>query len=107
MRSLLIVLAAALVAAPPAPPPELRIAYEDDHLLVVDKPAGIVVHPASGHASGTLVQALAGRSAGGDPERPGIVHRLDRDTSGLLVVARTDASPGGRCGVGGGCQRWA
>jgi 23S rRNA pseudouridine1911/1915/1917 synthase len=79
---------AAPVAAP-APPPELRIAYEDDHLLVVDKPAGLVVHPASGHASGTLVQALAGRSAGGDPERPGIVHRLDRGTSGLLVVART------------------
>ena len=76
-------------AVAPAPAPELRIAYEDEHLLVVDKPAGLVVHPAAGHASGTLVQALAGRSAGGDPERPGIVHRLDRDTSGLLVVART------------------
>jgi 23S rRNA pseudouridine1911/1915/1917 synthase len=76
--------------APSAPPAELRIAYEDDHLLVVDKPAGLVVHPAAGHASGTLVQALAGLSAGGDPERPGIVHRLDRDTSGLLVVARTE-----------------
>jgi 23S rRNA pseudouridine1911/1915/1917 synthase len=76
--------------APPAPTPELTIAYEDEHLLVVDKPAGLVVHPAAGHASGTLVQALAGRSAGGDPERPGIVHRLDRDTSGLLVVARTE-----------------
>jgi 23S rRNA pseudouridine1911/1915/1917 synthase len=75
--------------AAPAPTPELRIAYEDEHLLVVDKPAGVVVHPAAGHASGTLVDALAGRSAGGDPERPGIVHRLDRDTSGLLVVART------------------
>jgi 23S rRNA pseudouridine1911/1915/1917 synthase len=82
-------LAAATVPAP-APPPELRVAYEDDHLLVVDKPAGVVVHPAAGHASGTLVQALAGRSGGGDPERPGIVHRLDRDTSGLLVVARTE-----------------
>jgi 23S rRNA pseudouridine1911/1915/1917 synthase len=81
-------LSAAPVAAP-APTPELRIAYEDEHLLVVDKPAGVVVHPAAGHASGTLVDALAGRSAGGDPERPGIVHRLDRDTSGLLVVART------------------
>jgi 23S rRNA pseudouridine1911/1915/1917 synthase len=83
-----------LVAVEPvvaaAPAPELTIAYEDDHLLVVDKPAGLVVHPAAGHASGTLVQALAGRSAGGDPERPGIVHRLDRDTSGLLVVARTE-----------------
>jgi 23S rRNA pseudouridine1911/1915/1917 synthase len=70
--------------------PELRIAYEDEHLLVVDKPAGLVVHPAASHASGTLVQALAGRSAGGDPDRPGIVHRLDRHTSGLLVVARTE-----------------
>ena len=77
-------------AAPPASTPEPRIAYEDEHLLVVDKPAGLVVHPAAGHASGTLVQALAGRSAGGDPGRPGIVHRLDRDTSGLLVVARTE-----------------
>jgi 23S rRNA pseudouridine1911/1915/1917 synthase len=76
----------------PAPEPalELEIAYEDEHLLVVDKPAGVVVHPAAGHATGTLVQALAGRTAGGDPERPGIVHRLDRDTSGLMVVARTD-----------------
>jgi 23S rRNA pseudouridine1911/1915/1917 synthase len=76
----------------PAPEPalELEIAYEDEHLLVVDKPAGVVVHPAAGHATGTLVQALAGRTAGGDPERPGIVHRLDRDTSGLMVVAWTD-----------------
>jgi 23S rRNA pseudouridine1911/1915/1917 synthase len=68
------------------------IAYEDDHLLVVDKPAGVVVHPAPGHPTGTLVEALAGRAAGGaDPWRPGIVHRLDRDTSGLLVVAKSDA----------------
>src|SRR5262249_40251359 len=67
--------------------PELRIAYTDEHLLVVDKPAGLVVHPGAGHAGGTLVQALLGEAAGGDPERPGIVHRLDRDTSGLLVVA--------------------
>jgi 23S rRNA pseudouridine1911/1915/1917 synthase len=67
----------------------LRIAYEDERLLVVDKPAGIVVHPAPGHPSGTLVHGLLGRVAGGEsPERPGIVHRLDRDTSGLLVVAR-------------------
>jgi 23S rRNA pseudouridine1911/1915/1917 synthase len=67
------------------------IAYEDDHLLVVDKPAGMVVHPARGHATGTLSQALANRGAGGeDPARAGIVHRLDRDTSGLLVVARSD-----------------
>jgi 23S rRNA pseudouridine1911/1915/1917 synthase len=78
---------------PPAEAPEARftVAYEDEHLLVVDKPAGVVVHPAHGHASGTLVQALAGRVAGGDdPERPGVVHRLDRDTSGLLVLARSE-----------------
>jgi 23S rRNA pseudouridine1911/1915/1917 synthase len=69
------------------------IAFEDEHLLVVDKPAGVVVHPARGHSTGTLSQALAGRGAGGgeDPSRAGIVHRLDRDTSGLLVVARSDA----------------
>jgi 23S rRNA pseudouridine1911/1915/1917 synthase len=58
---------------------------------VVDKPPGVVVHPARGHGQGTLVQALAGRVAGGDdPERPGVVHRLDRDTSGLLVLARSE-----------------
>ncbi|TML34916.1 MAG: RluA family pseudouridine synthase [Actinobacteria bacterium] len=69
----------------------LRIAFEDEHLLVVDKPAGIVVHPAPGHATGTLVHGLLGRLGGGEaPERPGIVHRLDRDTSGLMVVARTE-----------------
>jgi 23S rRNA pseudouridine1911/1915/1917 synthase len=61
----------------------LRIAYEDE-------PAGIVVHPSPGHATGTMVHGLVGRTAGGDEERPGIVHRLDRDTSGLLVVARTE-----------------
>ncbi len=78
-------------AQPEAPPAEFAIAYEDDHLIVVDKPAGVVVHPGAGHRSGTLVQALAGRVAGGpDPERPGVVHRLDRDTSGLLVLARSD-----------------
>jgi 23S rRNA pseudouridine1911/1915/1917 synthase len=71
-------------------PLELRIAFEDEHLLVVDKPAGLVVHPGAGHPAGTLVQGLLGRGlAGGDPERPGIVHRLDRETSGLLVVSRT------------------
>ena len=69
----------------------LRIAFEDDDLLVIDKPAGVVVHPSPGHASGTLVHGLVGLAAGGeDEERPGIVHRLDRDTSGLLVVARSD-----------------
>jgi 23S rRNA pseudouridine1911/1915/1917 synthase len=70
---------------------DLRIAYEDEHLVVVDKPAGLVVHPAPGHASGTLVHGLLEHDvAGGDPDRPGIVHRLDRDTSGLMVVARSD-----------------
>jgi 23S rRNA pseudouridine1911/1915/1917 synthase len=69
----------------------LRVAFEDEHLLVVDKPAGVVVHPAPGHASGTLVHGLLERgAAGGEPDRPGIVHRLDRDTSGLLVVARSE-----------------
>ena len=67
-----------------------RIAYEDQHVLVVDKDAGIVVHPARGHREGTLAQLLAGSAAGGDPARAGIVHRLDRDTSGLLVVARSE-----------------
>ncbi len=76
---------------PVTAPPELRIAWEDQHLLVVDKPAGVVVHPAPGHSSGTLAEALrAAGAAGGDASRPGIVHRLDRDTSGLLVVARSD-----------------
>jgi 23S rRNA pseudouridine1911/1915/1917 synthase len=72
-------------------PMDLRIAYEDEHLMVVDKPAGLVVHPASGHATGTLVQGLLAHDiAGGDAARPGIVHRLDRDTSGLMVVARSE-----------------
>jgi 23S rRNA pseudouridine1911/1915/1917 synthase len=67
------------------------VAFEDDQLIVVDKPAGVVVHPGHGHERGTLVQALEGRIAGGiDPTRPGLVHRLDRDTSGLLVLARTE-----------------
>jgi len=65
------------------------VVFEDAHLLVVDKPAGVVVHPARGHRSGTLAQALASRgAAGGEPWRAGIVHRLDRETSGLLVVAK-------------------
>jgi len=67
------------------------VAYEDAHLIVVDKPAGVVVHPGAGRRGGTLAQALAGRAAGGpDPDRAGIVHRLDRDTSGLLVIAKSD-----------------
>lgn len=70
----------------------LTVLYEDADVIVVDKPAGVVTHPSRGHSGGTLVHGLLGRSiAGGDdPERPGIVHRLDRDTSGLLVVARTE-----------------
>ena len=72
----------------------LRIAYEDDDIVVVDKEAGMVVHPAPGNWSGTLVNALLGRgeelSEEGDPERAGLVHRLDKDTSGLLLVAKTD-----------------
>jgi 23S rRNA pseudouridine1911/1915/1917 synthase len=75
----------------------LEIVFEDDHLLVVDKPAGMVVHPAAGNLDGTLVNALlhhcAGRLSGiGGVARPGIVHRIDKDTSGLLVVAKTDVA---------------
>jgi len=66
------------------------VAYEDEHLLVIDKGPGLVVHPGRGHREDTLSQLLAGSIAGGDPERAGIVHRLDRDTSGLMVVARTE-----------------
>jgi 23S rRNA pseudouridine1911/1915/1917 synthase len=66
------------------------IAYEDEHLLVVDKGPGLVVHPARGHRERTLAQLLEGSAAGGDPERAGIVHRLDRDTSGLLIVSRSE-----------------
>jgi 23S rRNA pseudouridine1911/1915/1917 synthase len=68
--------------------PELRVVYEDDDLLVVEKPAGVAVHPGAGRSGGTLAQALAGVAGGGPPERAGIVHRLDRDTSGLLCVAK-------------------
>ena len=78
-----------------AQPIALDIVFEDEHLLVVDKPAGLVVHPAAGHADGTLVNALLHHCAGqlsgiGGVARPGIVHRIDKDTSGLLVVAKTD-----------------
>jgi 23S rRNA pseudouridine1911/1915/1917 synthase len=89
--------------APAEPPPEnieLTIVYEDDALIVIDKPAGLVVHPAAGHETGTLVNALIAHcgsslSGIGGVKRPGIVHRLDKDTSGLLVVAKTDAAHAG------------
>ncbi len=89
------------------PPPEparpapqriaLAVVFEDPHLIVVDKPAGLVVHPSAGHADGTLVNALIAHcgdslSGVGGQRRPGIVHRLDKDTSGLLVAAKTDAA---------------
>jgi 23S rRNA pseudouridine1911/1915/1917 synthase len=82
-------LAAETPAATVSPPAEPPIVWEDEHLLVVDKPAGLVVHPGAGHAGDTLVDALAGKIAGGDDDRPGVVHRLDRDTSGLMVLARS------------------
>jgi 23S rRNA pseudouridine1911/1915/1917 synthase len=81
-------------AAPESIP--LEVVYEDEDLAVIDKPAGMVVHPAPGHHSGTLVHALLGRGGGwsavGGVTRPGIVHRLDKGTSGLIVVARNDPS---------------
>jgi 23S rRNA pseudouridine1911/1915/1917 synthase len=89
----------------PEPDIALTVVYEDDDLLIIDKPAGLVVHPSPGHDTGTLVHALLGRAAGagleepatafggiGGVRRPGIVHRLDRDTSGLLMVAKNDAA---------------
>jgi len=95
----------AVVLPPPRPlrlvPEErpLTVLFEDPHVLVLEKPAGMVVHPAPGHRAGTLVHALLSRpgtlSAIGGVERPGIVHRLDRDTSGILVVAKDDASHAG------------
>lgn len=94
-----------IVLTPPEPGPShdeaedipLDIIYEDAQLIVINKPAGLVTHPAPGHASGTLVNALlrhcgASLSGIGGVRRPGIVHRLDKDTSGLLVVAKTDAA---------------
>ena len=82
----------------PAPDIKLQVVYEDDDLLIIDKPAGLVVHPAPGHAGGTLVNALLAHGDGSTwggiagVQRPGIVHRLDRDTSGLIMVARHDAA---------------
>ncbi len=91
-----IVIPAPVPATPEAEPLPLPILYEDSDLLVVDKPAGMVVHPAAGHARGTLVNALLHHvrdlSGIGGHQRPGIVHRLDRGTSGLLVVAKHDAA---------------
>ena len=85
-----------LIEQVPMQPEKLDIAvvWEDEHLLVVDKPAGLVVHPAGSTKTGTLVQGLlAHGAAGGDEDdRPGIVHRLDRDTSGLIIVARSEAA---------------
>jgi 23S rRNA pseudouridine1911/1915/1917 synthase len=84
----------------PAPEIALTIVHEDADLLIVDKPAGLVVHPSPGHAGGTLVNALLARGGAGGfggiagVQRPGIVHRLDRDTSGLLMVAKHDAAQG-------------
>lgn len=92
------------ITIPPPQPAEpagealpLAVVYEDKHLIVVDKPPGLVVHPAAGHAQGTLVNALIAHcgdelSGIGGVKRPGIVHRLDKDTSGLLVVAKSDAA---------------
>lgn len=97
-------LAGAEVTIQPAPPQQMRaepqaipleVLYEDEHLLVVDKPAGLVVHPAPGHPDGTLVNAIlyhAEVHGGADPLRPGIVHRLDKDTSGVMVVAKAPAA---------------
>jgi 23S rRNA pseudouridine1911/1915/1917 synthase len=95
------------IIAVTVPPPEpakpageripLKIVYEDDAIIVIDKPAGLVVHPAPGHAGGTLVNALIAHcgeslSGIGGVKRPGIVHRLDKDTSGLMIIAKTDAA---------------
>ena len=83
-------------AAEALPAAAYQVAYGDDDVLVIDKPAGVVVHPGIGRTEGTLVQALDGLVGGGDdPQRPGIVHRLDRDTSGLLVVARHERAHAG------------
>ena len=78
----------------------LNVVYEDDHLIIIDKPAGLVVHPSAGHHDGTLVNALLYHCNGtlsgiGGVERPGIVHRIDRDTSGLIVAAKSDAAHSG------------
>jgi 23S rRNA pseudouridine1911/1915/1917 synthase len=93
--SIVVTLPAPEAAAPQGEAIPLNIVYEDDALIVIDKPAGLVVHPAAGHAAGTLVNALIAHcgdslSGIGGVKRPGIVHRLDKDTSGLMVVAKND-----------------
>lgn len=77
------------------------VVYEDEHVIVVDKPAGLIVHPGAGNPSGTLVNALLDRGieGGDDPDRPGVVHRLDRDTSGLMVVAKGEPAYTGLVGM--------
>lgn len=98
------------VEVPDAAPPRtlaphaipLTVVYEDEHLAVIDKPAGLVVHPAPGHWDDTLVNALVARGtglSGGAAGRPGIVHRLDRETSGLMVVAHEHLHEIGRAHV--------
>ena len=96
-QSLVVDVPAAAPAEPVGEDIPLEIVFEDDHLIVLNKPAGLVVHPAAGHESGTLVNALIAHcgdslSGIGGVKRPGIVHRLDKDTSGLLVVAKSDAA---------------
>ncbi len=96
-QSVTLVLPAPVDPVPHGEDIPLNVVFEDAHLLIIDKPAGLVVHPAAGHQTGTLVNALIGHcgdslSGIGGVRRPGIVHRLDKDTSGLLVVAKTDAA---------------
>lgn len=87
---------AARIDPPRAQHIALAVVYEDDDLIVINKQAGIVTHPAQGNREGTLVNAILGRGSGlaslGGPERPGIVHRLDKDTTGVMVVAKSDAA---------------
>ncbi len=98
------------VALPPAPPPRpapvaqdipLSVLYEDEDLMAIDKPPGLVVHPSAGHPDSTLVNALLHRaqSWAGPPDRPGLVHRLDKDTSGALVIAKTERALAGLAGA--------
>ena len=100
-RLRLVIPAAIALQLVPEPGIVLEVVYEDDDLLIVNKPAGLVVHPSPGHDTGTMVHALLGRQSGAEyggiagVRRPGIVHRLDRDTSGLLMVAKHDTAQAG------------